>query len=170
MCSPKVHVIQSLTASALLYPAIGVNVIPFGLATVFIDLDHVIEYANDTRSLNILGFFPYSRFMGQNAGKNFLALNIFHTFEFYLFVFMLATIFPLFYYVLSGFLFHHMADQVFLIKIGKPFVRAFFVIEYFIRRRNSEYAISIKDILKKEKKDLVGIDNLEKWLIRWGIK
>ncbi len=44
MSKPMVHVVQSLTASAVLCPAIGGNVIPFGLAVVFIDLDHVIEY------------------------------------------------------------------------------------------------------------------------------
>jgi hypothetical protein len=170
MSSPKVHIIQSLTASAVLYPVIGANVIPFGLATVLIDIDHVFEYVVDTRSLNILGFFTYSSVVRQNMDKNYLGLNIFHTFEFYFFVLMLATIFPLFYYILSGLLFHHLADQVFLIRIRKPFVRAFFIIEYFIRRRNSEYATSIRDILKNEQINLAGIDNLEKWLVEWGIK
>ena len=131
MSSPKVHVVQSLTASAVLYPIIGGNVIPFGLAVVLIDLDHVIEYVVDTRSLNILGFSTYSGVIRQNTDKNFLGLNIFHTFEFYFFVFMLANLFPLFYSVLSGLLFHHMADQVYLIRIRKPFARAFFIIEYF---------------------------------------
>jgi len=170
MSSPKVHIIQSLTASAVLYPVIGKNIIPFSLAVVLIDLDHIIEYVVDTRSLNILGFFTYSGIVRQNMDKNFLGLNIFHTFEFYFFVLMLANIFPLFYYVLCGLLFHHMADQVFLIRIRKPFVRAFFVIEYFIRRRNREYATSIRDILKNERINLAGIDNLEKWSIKWGLK
>ena len=96
MSSPKVHVIQSLTASAVLYPVIGKNVIPFGLAVVLIDLDHIIEYVVDIRSLNILGFFTYSSVVRQNMDKNYLGLNIFHTFEFYFFVFMLANIFPFF--------------------------------------------------------------------------
>lgn len=170
MSSPKIHVIQSLAGSAVLYPIIGANVVPFGLAAVFIDIDHVIEYVADTKSLNLLGFFPYSKVVRQNMDKNYLGLNIFHTFEFYLFVFWLANISPLFYYVLSGLLFHHVADQLFLIRIGKPFVRAFSVIEYFIRRRKGEYATSIRDILKNEKINLAGVDNLEKWLIRWGIQ
>ena len=170
MSSLKVHVVQSLTASAVLYPAIGKNVIPFGLAVVLIDLDHIIEYVVDTRSLNILGFFTYSGIVRQNMDKNFLGLNIFHTFEFYFFVFMLANIFPLFYYVLSGLLFHHMADQVFLIRIRKPFARAFFIIEYFVRRRKRKYITSIRGIFQKGNVNLDGIHNLEKWLIKWGIK
>ncbi len=170
MSSPKVHVVQSLTASAVLYPAIGGNVIPFGLAVVLIDLDHVIEYVVDTRSPNIFGFFTYSGVIRKNMDKNYLGLNIFHTFEFYLLVLMLANIFPIFYYILSGFLFHHIADQLYLIRIRKPFARAFFIIEYFIRRRKSEYAISIRDILKDDNINLVGIDNLDKWLNKWSIK
>ncbi len=170
MSSPKVHIVQSLIASAVLYPAIGVNVIPFGIATVLIDVDHVIEYVADTGSLNILGFFPYSRVVRQNMDKNYLGLNIFHTFEFYLFVFILANFFPLFYYVLFGLLFHHMADQVFLFRIRKPFVRAFFVIEYFIRRRKGKYETSIRGILKNKNTNLEGIDDLEKWLLKWGMK
>ena len=80
MSSSRVHVVQSLTASAVLYPAIGGNVIPFGLAVVFIDLDHVIEYIVDTKSLNILGFPTYIGVIRQNMDKNYLGLNIFHTF------------------------------------------------------------------------------------------
>ena len=164
------HVVQSLTASAVLYPAIGGNVIPFGLAVVFIDLDHVIEYIVDTKSLNILGFPTYIGVIRQNMDKNYLGLNIFHTFEFYCIILILANTFPLFYYVLSGFLFHHIADQLYLIKKRKPFARAFFVVEYFLRRRKNKYATSIRDIINADNVNMVGISNLDMWLNKWGIK
>lgn len=58
MSNLKVHTVQSVAASAVLYPVVGENAIPFGLAAVLIDLDHVIEYVRNTKSLDIRGVFP----------------------------------------------------------------------------------------------------------------
>ena len=81
MSSLRVHTIQSVATSAVLYPFIGENVVPFGLAVVFIDADHVIEYVRDTKSLDIRGVFPCCKLIESNLDKNFLVLNLFHTLE-----------------------------------------------------------------------------------------
>ena len=43
MSSLGVHTVQSIAVGAVLCPFIGENVVPFGLAAIFIDLDHVVE-------------------------------------------------------------------------------------------------------------------------------
>ena len=44
MSSLRFHTVQSVATSAILYPFIGENVVPFGLAVIFIDLDHIFDY------------------------------------------------------------------------------------------------------------------------------
>jgi hypothetical protein len=78
MSSLGVHTVQSVVAGAALYPFIGENVVPFGLAAIFIDLDHVIEYIRQTRSLDVRGVFAYSKLIEDNLDKRFLVWNMFH--------------------------------------------------------------------------------------------
>ena len=167
MSSPKIHLIQSLASSALLYPVIGENAIPFSLAIVFIDLDHVIEYAADTKSLNPKGFFVYQAILVKNLDKDYLALALFHTVECYLFLFLLAYWVPVCYYILFGCLFHYAIDQIFLTYRKQPFKRAFSIIEYYFRRKN--HVTSIRDFFQQENINLEGISDVHKWLIKWGV-
>lgn len=167
MSSPAIHLIQSVSTSALLYPIIGENAIPFGLSIIFIDLDHIILYVIDTKSLNIKGFFTYFNILEKNLNEDYLGLNCFHTIEFYALVLLLANLFPVFYYILGGFLFHHLFDLISLIRLGHPFVRAFSIVEYFVRMRKNKYTSSIRGIFQKRNLDLGKISNAEKWLTKW---
>jgi len=167
MSSPTFHLIQSLSASAVLYPIIGENVIPFGLAVIFIDIDHGIEYVADTNNFNPRGLLVYHEIITKNLDKNYLGLNVFHTFECYLLMLILAHWFPVYYYILLGFLFHHLADQIGLVKMGKPFVRAFSILEYAIRKKRHE--ISLKKILSQGTANIEGVPDINKWFVKWGI-
>jgi hypothetical protein len=56
--SLRFHTVQSVATSAILYPFIGENVVPFGLAVIFIDLDHIIEYVRDLKTFKPGGVLP----------------------------------------------------------------------------------------------------------------
>ena len=101
-------------------------------------------------------------------GKKYLCINLFHTIESYLLLLFLAGSFPVLYYVLSGFLFHHLFDQVYLTKYKLPFVRAFSILEYFIRKKNR--ITSIQEMLESKQVNITEPPDLDKWAIKWGVK
>ena len=164
---------QGIGSTALLYPFIGENAVIFGLSVVLIDIDHIIQYVDDTKNLNPKGFFAYFNFIDNNLingnmGKKYLCINLFHTIESYLLLLFLAGSFPVLYYVLSGFLFHHLFDQVYLTKYKLPFVRAFSILEYFIRKKNR--ITSIQEMLESKQVNITEPPDLDKWAIKWGVK
>lgn len=132
--SPTVHLIQGALGAAALYPVAGSKAIIFGLSVVLIDIDHFIEYYTYIRRLDIKGMLKYHEWQLNNL-EGRLGLNLFHTIECYLIIFLLGKFFPAANFILMGFLFHHLFDEIQLIKLGKPFVRAFSVAEYFIRKK-----------------------------------
>ena len=94
MSSLKVHALQGVATTAALYPFIGDQALTVGLANVFIDVDHVIEYVRDTGSYDVRGVFAYSHLIEKNLDKNFLVLSAFHTIEFFILLLCLSVLFP----------------------------------------------------------------------------
>ena len=164
------HTVQSIAAGAVLYPFIGENVVPFGLAAIFIDLDHVIEYIRQTRSLDVRGLFAYSKLIENNLDKRFLVWNMFHTIEFFGLIVCLATLFPVFYYVLAGCLFHMACDMVHLLRNDNLFVRAYSLLEYGYRGRTGRYVLSVRNLVEKHETCISGILGIRSWLRKWGWK
>ena len=70
MSSMKEHTVQSVVTSAVLYPFIGNNAVAFGLSVIFIDIDHVVDYILQTRSLKVFGVFPYCTILLNAMKKN----------------------------------------------------------------------------------------------------
>ncbi len=170
MSSLRVHTIQSIAASAALYPVIGEHAIPFGLAAIFIDVDHVIEYVRDTGSLDIRGVFSYCNLIENNLDKGFLVLNIFHTAEFFALLVFLALLYPVLVYVLAGWAFHLCADLFHLIvTLRKPFARVYSILEYVYRSRNGKNITSIRELLQKDNLRTEKVHNLRGWLRKWGV-
>jgi hypothetical protein len=167
VASLKAHIIQSAAASAALYPVIGEDVIPFGLAVVLIDVDHVIEYVRDMKSPNLMGVFPYYAFIDENLDKNYLALCVFHTAEFMAFVFALSLKFPVFSYILAGMLFHLMLDVWGLVRRGHPFMRAYSIFEYMLRKRSTTAVTSVRALIDMEDLHTSGVADADHWLRQW---
>lgn len=130
---PAFHIIQGAISGTVLYPIAGAYAIVIGVSVVGIDLDHFLEYYIDRRRLDIRGMIEYHDILLNNL-DGYLGLNLFHTIECYLLLFVLGLFFPMANFILLGFLFHHLFDEIQLIKMKKPFVRAFSIIEYFIRK------------------------------------
>lgn len=150
--SPTAHLIQGAAGAAILYPFIGGKAFIFGVSVVAIDLDHVVEYYRDTRSLDLKGFFKYHEILSNNL-DNYLGLNLFHTIECYIILFFIGLALPDAYLVLFAFLFHHLFDQIKLTWMRKPFARAFSIVEYFIRRK--KYHTSLMEILAGRGEEMI---------------
>ncbi len=173
MSSPTVHMAQGIGSTAVLYPFIGENAVVFGLSVILIDIDHIIQYVDDTKNLNPKGFFLYFNFLdsyirNRTIDKDYLCINLFHTIECYLLLLLLAGSFPVLYYVLFGFLFHQLFDLITQIKYKIPQFRAFSIIEYFIRKKNK--INSVHEILENKQVNIRAFPDLDKWAIKWGVK
>ena len=134
--SPKFHAVQGVVSAAVLYPFIGGDALLFGLAVFLIDLDHLIPYLRDCKSLSISRFFAYHRAVPDIP--DYLALAWFHTLECMLLLFALGFWHYEFWVVLAACLFHILFDVVKAIQMGKPFIRAFSFVEYAIRRKGKQ--------------------------------
>ena len=170
MSSLKAHTIQSVATSAALYPVMGSTVIPFGLAVIFIDVDHALEYVRQSRSLDLRGVFPQCKLIEQNLDKNYLVLNVFHTVEFFALVLGLGLIHPVFYYVFAGMMYHFALDAVHLIRLKQPSARAFSILEYCIRSRKGGCITAVSELLARTDLDMRGVSNTAYWFHKWGIR
>ncbi len=170
MSSLAVHVAQSIGSTAVLYPFVGENAVVLGLSVILIDIDHIIQYVDDTKNLSPKGFFIYNNLLTynllqKNIDKDYLCINVFHTIECYLLLLFFAGSFPVLYYVLFGFLFHHLFDQIYLIEKEIPFIRAFSIPEYFIRKKNK--ITSMREVLQVNILEFPGLDT---WIVKWRMK
>lgn len=167
MSSLTFHTAQSVITSAALYPILGEHVIPFGVATVLIDLDHVVEYVRDTKCFDIRGLFTYSKLTELNLERNFLVLSAFHTVECFALIAVLAFVYPVLWYLLAGMLYHLAADIVNMIWLGKPFGRAYSLIEYLLRSKKRIYITSMHELLRRQDIITDGVQNFDFWKRRW---
>jgi hypothetical protein len=165
--SPSVHIVQGAVSAAVLYPVVGVPAIPFGLAVVLIDLDHLLTYLWDTGDWTFRGFFVYNHVLLQNLHTGYLGLSPFHTVEFYLLCLLLAPWQPIIYPVLAGCLFHHLFDLVNLVRLGHPFCKSLTITDYLLRRK--KHVATIRDVLAHPDSRLEGINGTEEWAARWGV-
>jgi len=134
--SPKFHAVQGAVSAAALYPLIGFDAVIFGLSVFFIDLDHIIPFVRDCKSLSIRKFFEYHRVVPKIP--DYLALACFHTLEFFLLLFALGFWHHQFWVVLAACLFHIIFDVVKAFQLGKPDIRVFSFVEYAIRRKGKQ--------------------------------
>lgn len=167
MSSLTFHTVQAVAAGAALYPVIGDNAIPFGCAVVLIDLDHVVEYIRDTNSFDVRGLFTYSKLTELNLSRNFLVLSAFHTIECFALTALLAIVYPVCWYILAGMLFHMAADIMNLLRLGRPFGRAYSLIEYILRSRNPNTITRMDTLLRRDDVETRGVKRFDYWKERW---
>ncbi|HZV81677.1 MAG TPA: hypothetical protein VFF53_05875, partial [Geobacteraceae bacterium] len=108
---------------------------------ILIDVDHLLFYYIRRGRWDISGMF---RFFREDVDQHldaipYLGVCIFHTAEFFLAVAVIAAIFPLFKFLLIGLAFHILLDIYDLIRLRIPFIRAYSLVEHFIRRRRTGY-------------------------------
>lgn len=137
----KQHLAVTGAAAAALLPfREPAEILLFAAGSVLIDVDHYILYVQRTRSLSIRGMFRYfDELLPIQKTIPYVGLCLFHTFDFFLLVGILALFHPFLLPLLAGFLFHFAFDLIDLRRKGVPFIRAYFLLEHAIRRRADGY-------------------------------
>jgi hypothetical protein len=135
------HSVLTGAAAAILFPFLDVESITlFAAGSILIDVDHYFLYVQRTRSSDIRGMFRYFADLQPIQGTiPYVGLCIFHTLDFFLLVALLSWFQPFFTPLLAGFIFHFIIDLLDLYRKKVLFIRAFFIIEHFIRRRHEGY-------------------------------
>ena len=138
----KQHLAATGAASLALLPISDpAGIFLFACGSILIDFDHQIFYTYKTGRCDVSGMFRYFK---EEIDQNlysipYLGVCIFHTIEFFLLVALLSTYFPPLKYLLAGLIFHILLDIYDLIRLKVPFIRAYSLIEHFIRRRVKGY-------------------------------
>lgn len=135
------HIVLGGGAAIALAPTLGARgSLVFWASSVLIDVDHHWDYVyrNGFTDWSPAGMFAYhERMFAQIRRPDFLAMNLFHTAEWFLLVAcaMLWQGSAILFAVLLGMVFHLALDLLRLARHRAVFSRALSLIEYWIRRR-----------------------------------
>lgn len=145
----KNHIIVGAIGAVAVFPLIGpLRAIVFFLSSVLIDSDHYIDYLWRTRKQNKFpaGLSPkamfkyYDQFYAHQFDKRQLGFSLFHTVEIFIVVYLLSIFVHygfldqvFFLTVLAGMAYHMIFDVISLAWIKLHFIRAYSIVEYFIR-------------------------------------
>ncbi len=167
MSSPRSHLIQGAVYTTVLYPFVGVDATIVGISSVMIDIDHVLQYVRDTRSVNPFGFFPYYDLLKKTITPRYLSIDPFHTIEFYVGLFVVGFYFPQVHFVLAGCLLHHLSDVVSQIRQKRLFCRAFSFVELVVRYGRGNYVNSLRTTLSVTDLQDPTFQRHMGWLKKW---
>lgn len=134
------HVIAGALGAAVAYPFIGSEKTTlFFVASFMIDADHYLEYLWRTKGADWSPkrmFRYYDRVTEHSKDKENLGFSLLHTVEMFLLIYLLGIfIHPIFVPILWGMAYHMVFDIVWLTYHKAPFVRAYSIVEYFIRKQ-----------------------------------
>lgn len=135
------HLAITGVAAAVLFPFWSkLEIALFCAGGVLIDVDHYLCYVLRTHRLSITGMFRYFRELWKiEQSIPYYGLCLFHTVDFFLLVALLGFYNPIFLPLLTGLLFHFAVDLFDLFRKKVPFIRAYFLVEHLIRRRQKGY-------------------------------
>jgi hypothetical protein len=135
------HLATTGLAAVALAPVLSVGeIIVFAIGGVLIDVDHYLLYIVRRHDLSIAGMFRYFNDLQPiETSIPYVGLCVFHTVDFFLLLAALAYFYPLLGFLLAGCLFHFALDLFDLWRKGILFIRPFFLMEHFLRRRHSKY-------------------------------
>jgi hypothetical protein len=135
------HLVYTGAVAAVLLPFRSwEEILLFTAAGILIDVDHYPVYAMRRSDRSLRGMFRFYEEL-QEVERNipYFGLCLFHTADVLLLVGVFAWFFPLFRPVVAGMLFHLLLDIIDLTRKGIPFIRPYFLVEHFIRRRDRGY-------------------------------
>ena len=135
------HLAFTGAAAVILLPfRSGAEILLFAAAGILIDADHYLVYVMRRREVSLRGMFRYfAEFQAVEKTVPYFGLCLFHTADILLLIAAFSWFFPLLRPVVAGMLFHHLLDIFDLTRKGVPFIRAFCLVEHFIRRRDKRY-------------------------------
>ncbi len=135
------HLAATGVAAAALSPWwSGPELLVFAIGSVLIDVDHYFLYVVRTGRFDIGGMFRYFADLQHiEHSIPYVGLCLFHTLDFFLLVGIVAAWYQPMRPLLAGLIFHFFIDLYDLWRKGVLFIRAFFIIEHAIRRRQPGY-------------------------------
>ena len=135
------HLALTGAAAAVLAPVLNAPEIAlFAVGGVLIDVDHYFLYVQRRKSFSVPGMFRYFRELQPiQRTVSYIGLCVFHTVDFFALIGVLAFFRPILYSLLAGCLYHFVIDLFDLRRKGVIFIRPFFLVEHFIRRRAPGY-------------------------------
>ncbi|HJV33543.1 hypothetical protein [Geomonas sp.] len=135
------HIALTGLAAAALAPLVGTEeLLLFTAGGVLVDVDHYLLYIQRRRNLSVSGMFRYFRELQPiQTTIPYIGLCIFHTVDFFILIALLALIHPPLNYLLAGCLYHFAIDLIDLRRKQVIFIRPFFLVEHFVRRRTEGY-------------------------------
>ena len=136
----KQHVVQASFFSLLFVPYLGVETLVVFLSMILIDLDHYLDYVVVCRRFSLRNMFRFHNWLWEKRTSVY-AISLFHTLEVFLSLFLLGFLHHYFWLVLYGFLIHYLFDLYFLYKNGCLCVRAFSIVEYFLKKGDKGYPL-----------------------------
>ena len=135
------HLIIGGVAMVVLYPHWGLwRALLFWGAEVLIDADHYWDYLWRSKFQDWSGWrmFKYYRLITERLyDKNFLGFSLLHTAEVFITVYLLAQYwnYAFFMTIFWGMAFHLFLDMLWLVHKKRFFVRAYSIIEYWVRKQ-----------------------------------
>lgn len=138
---PSHHLILGSVAGVATIPILGPYSGAFVAASFLIDSDHYLSYVwrNRLRDFSLRRAISFNRRLVSVVKVTpFLGLDVFHTIEALLVVFILALILShqFVHAIAWGMIFHIALDMAYLLKKGIIFKRAHSLLEYLVRRRH----------------------------------
>lgn len=143
----KAHTAQAVIISV---PVVLFNLLslPEGivlfLSIIFIDVDHYFDFVCVTKRFGIRDMFRFHAYVWEHR-EGVYGMSLFHTVEIFILLFLLGYTHYYFWIILAGFLLHFALDLYSLVKNKMLFNRAFFIVEYLLRRGKESRSYPVPD-------------------------
>lgn len=128
---PLVHFFASLVFSAVLFPFFGWFSVLFFVGSFFVDVDHYLDYVFSFRDFSLKRAYLFYK---NYSGHLTVRLNVFHTFEFWVFLLVLSFFYDVVMFFSLGVLFHMLLD-LHNLALKKNITRSPSIIHWFVRKR-----------------------------------
>jgi hypothetical protein len=121
------HTALTAVAAVVLAPFVDtVPLVVFAVGSILIDTDHYLEYVRRTKRLSVPGMFAYYNNISKTQRPgDYFGLHLFHTFEAFAVVALVALYQPLALWLFLGMAYHFLIDFTWLYRQGYQRVRAF---------------------------------------------
>ena len=136
---PKWHILFGAIFSMLVYFIFNINLFQVSLiflASIFIDFDHYLFYVFRKKDFNLKRAYIWHKSLPKDHKP---LMQIFHTIEFFIIIFLLSFIWIGFLFILIGLLLHSIIDLIDMIYSKKFNGREFSLIRYLVRDKKNYF-------------------------------
>ena len=125
------HFFVSLILCAVLFPFVGWWCVLFFVGSFLVDVDHYLDYVFSFRDLSLKRAYLFYK---NYSGHLTVRLNVFHTFEFWVFLLVLSFFYKPVMFFSLGILFHMLLD-LHNITVKKNITRSPSIIHWLVKKK-----------------------------------